>query len=158
SIHLAAHSSGIDSSLFAQALNENRVQALPHLGEPLMNRHRAVVLHYKQNATVFGHAVAYADILDAAGYACKLRVFVCVAHGEKSLLESDAVLELLSGGERVADIDRIAPTYLPPVDAYPLGKLIQRAFHSERGLICAESPHSAARRIVGVDGQRFDIH
>jgi hypothetical protein len=63
----------------------------------------------------------------------------------------------LPGGEGVADAENVAITHFPTVEAHPLRQHVQAGFDGKRGLVGAESAHGPARRIVGVNRQRFHI-
>ena len=62
-----AEAARVDAGGLARHLDEHRVEALAHLGVAVGERDRAVLLDGERGAADVGHAVADADVLDAAG-------------------------------------------------------------------------------------------
>ena len=120
----------------------------------------AVLADGERGAADVGHAVADADVLDAAGEPDRL------ALGARGVVERLDLVERrfepdsaqrLARAEAAALDERVAPAHLPGVDAELVREHVDAALDGEARLIGAEPAHGSAGRIVGVDGDAFDV-
>ena len=139
---------------------ENGQQPLAHLGEAGVEIDDAVRLHDQTAFAEFDRAVAEPGILQAAGDADRTprgaRRVIGRLDRQQGFLGADRFFQDLSGRRQVADPHDVAPAHLPAVDADLGGEQVETAFDGEARLVDAEAAHRAARRIVGVGGDRLD--
>ncbi len=104
------------------------------------------------------HPVPDTCVLDTASDPSVLGVPIDVLHRFQGLPDATATGHPLARGKLVTDSEDVTLPDRVPVDAHALTQEIHHPFDGKGGLVRAEPPHGAARRVVGVDRLRLDVH